>query len=225
MARWARVVVPSVPHHVTQRGTRRQPVFFRDDDYRVYLQLLREWCDKEAVAVWAYCLMPNHVHLIAVPETEAGLARAIGEAHRRYTRRVNFREDWRGYLWQGRFASCPMDEHYLLAAVRYVERNPVRARMVRHAWDYRWSSAAAHVRGEDDELVKVGPMLDRVAEWQEYIGREPSKSEMNALRLHNRTGRPLGSEDFLTKLEKVLGRALRPQKPGPKGPWKHRRPA
>jgi len=118
MARWARVVVPFVPHHVTQRGTRRQTVFFRDEDYEAYLRLMREWCDREAVAVWAYCLMPNHVHLVVVPETETGLARAIGEAHRRYTRAVNFREGWRGYLMQGRFASCPMDEDYLLAAVR-----------------------------------------------------------------------------------------------------------
>jgi putative transposase len=222
MARWARVVVPSVPHHVTQRGNRRQDVFFREGDYQAYLRLMREWCDKEAVAIWAYCLMPNHVHLVAVPETEAGLARAIGEAHRRYTRQVNFREDWRGYLWQGRFASCPMDEQYLLAAVRYVERNPVRARKAKHAWDYRWSSAAAHVQGEDDVLVKVRPMLGRVADWAEYISQEPTESEASALRLHNRTGRPLGSDGFVEHLERLLGRRLKPQKPGPKGPWKHK---
>ena len=222
MARWARVVVPAVPHHVTQRGTRRQDVFFRDDDYEAYLRLMREWCDKERVAVWAYCLMPNHVHLVAVPETEAGLARAIGEAHRRYTRRVNFREKWRGYLWQGRFASCPMDEHYLLAAVRYIERNPVRAGLAKRAWEYRWSSAAAHLQGEDDVLVRVRPMLERVADWREYLGLEPTASEGEALRLHNRTGRPLGSETFVEKLELLVGRSLKPQKPGPKGPWKHK---
>ena len=214
--------MPSVPHHVTQRGTRRQPVFFGDDDYRTYLRLMREWCDKEGVAIWAYCLMPNHVHLVAVPDTEAGLARAIGEAHRRYTRWVNFRENWRGYLWQGRFASCPMDEHYLLAAVRYVECNPVRARMAEPVWSYRWSSAAAHIRGKDDVLVKVRPMLDRVADWATYLAQEPPGSELEALRLHNRTGRPLGSEDFVTKLEQTLGRTLKPRRPGPKGPWKHR---
>ena len=222
MARWARVVVPLVAHHVTQRGTRRQPVFFRDDDYQSYLRLMREWCDKEGVAVWAYCLMPNHVHLIAVPETEAGLARAVGEAHRRYTRQVNFREDWRGYLWQGRFASNPLDERYLLAAVRYVECNPVRARMVKQAWEYRWSSAAAHMRGEDDVLVQVRPMLERVPDWREYVGQGLSDSEMRAIRLHNRTGRPLGSKEFMEKLERIVGRTLKPRKPGPKGPWKHK---
>jgi putative transposase len=158
---------------------------------------MREWCDRERVAVWAYCLMSNHVHLIAVPETESGLARAIGEAHRRYTRAINFREGWRGYLFQGRFASCPVDERSLMAAVRYVELNPVRAEMVEHAWDYRWSSAAAHVAGEDDRLVTVRPMLERVADWREYLGQELSAAELRALRRHNRTGRHWETTDSL----------------------------
>ena len=110
MARLARVVIPGMPHHVTQRGNRRQPTFFDDEDYAAYLELMADGCREEGVAIWAYCLMPNHVHLIGVPETEQSLRRAIGEAHRRYTRRINFRERWRGYLWQGRFASFVMDE-------------------------------------------------------------------------------------------------------------------
>ncbi len=101
MARLARVVVPGVPHHVTQRGNRRQATFFNEEDYAAYLALLGEWCGRCGVAVWAYCLMPNHVHLIVVPESEDGLRRGLGEAHRRYTRRINFREGWRGHLWQG----------------------------------------------------------------------------------------------------------------------------
>jgi putative transposase len=117
-----------MPHHITQRGNRRQTTFFCEEDYAAYLELMSQWCAQEGVQVWAYCLMPNHVHLIAVPETEDGLRRAIGEAHRRYTRRVNFRQRWRGHLWQGRFASFVMDESYLLAAARYVELNPVRVR-------------------------------------------------------------------------------------------------
>ncbi len=133
MARLARVVVPGMPHHVTQRGNRRQPTFFRHDDYEAYLELMADRCREEGVAIWAYCLMPNHVHLIAVPETEEALARAVGEAHRRYTRRINFRENWRGYLWQGRFASFVMDEPCLLAAARYVELNPLRASLVADA--------------------------------------------------------------------------------------------
>ena len=144
MARLARVVVPELPHHVTQRGNRRQQTFFCDDDYRRYLDLMRQWCTQYQVQIWAYCLMPNHVHLILVPPSEDGLARAVGEAHRRYTRHVNFREGWRGHLWQGRFASFVMDEAYLLAATRYVERNPVRARLVDRAADWPWSSAGVH---------------------------------------------------------------------------------
>lgn len=222
MARWARVVIPTVPHHVTQRGTRRLPVFFCEDDYRTYLRLLRGWCDREGVSVWAYCLMSNHVHLVAVPETEAGLARAIGEAHRRYTRAVNFRQGWRGYLFQGRFASCPMDERYLLAAVRYVELNPVRAQLVESVWDYPWSSATAHVQGKDDRLVKVRPMLERVADWRQYLGQDVDPVELKALRRHNRTGRPLGDDLFIARLELATGRDLRPHKPGPHGPRKQR---
>ena len=131
MARLARVVVSGVPHHITQRGNRRQATFFNEADYAAYLELMSEWCWRCGVAVWAYCLMPNHVHLIVVPESEDGLRRGIGEAHRRYSRRINFREGWRGHLWQGRFASFPMDERHLMLAVRYVELNPVRAKLCR----------------------------------------------------------------------------------------------
>lgn len=98
MARLARLVIPGVPHHVTQRGNRRQRTFFCEEDYSAYLKLMAQWCAERGVAIWAYCLMPNHVHLIAVPQSEDALSRAIGEAHRRYTRRINFREKWRGYL-------------------------------------------------------------------------------------------------------------------------------
>ena len=155
MPRIARVVVPGYPHHVTQRGNRRQQTFFCDEDYGAYLELMAEWCQRYGVEIWAYCLMPNHAHLIAVPDSQDGLRRAIGEAHRRYTRRVNFREKWRGHLWQGRFASFVLDDYHLFAATRYVERNPVRAGLVDRPEDYHWSSAAAHLAGQDDRLVKV----------------------------------------------------------------------
>ncbi len=127
MARIARVVVHSYPHHVTQRGNRRQQTFFNNEDYESYLDLMSEWCGKYQVDIWAYCLMPNHIHLIAVPQTKEGSNLAVGEAHRRYTRRINFREGWHGHLWQGRFASFVMEEFHLLACVRYIELNPVRA--------------------------------------------------------------------------------------------------
>jgi putative transposase len=216
VARIARVVVAGVPHHVVQRGNRRQPVFFSTADYKSYLRLMATWCRQERVEVWTYCLMSNHVHLVAVPENEQGLARAIGEAHRRYTVRVNQRENWRGYLWQGRFSSYPLDEQYLLAAVRYVEQNPVRARLVERPWQYAWSSAAAHVRKRDDVLVKVKPMLGRVADWREYLSTEQDSTDTEILRRHVRTGRPLGSPEFLESLEVKMMRVLAPGKRGPK---------
>lgn len=214
MARIARVVVPGYPHHITQRGNRRQKTFFCDDDYLAYLDLMAEWCRKSQTDVWSWCLMPNHVHLIVVPQSEDGLARAIGEAHRRYTRRINFREKWRGHLWQERFASFPMDERYLLAAARYVEMNPVAAGLVRRPEEYRWSSASAHMEGKDDGLVKVAPLLEMISDWQSYLALS-TPDELDLLHSHERTGRPLGTNTFLQRLEQILGRELQPKKPGP----------
>jgi putative transposase len=216
MARLARVVVPGIPHHVTQRGNRRQETFFVEDDYDAYLTLLKQWCGRCGVAVWAYCLMPNHVHRIVVPASEDGLRRALGEAHRRYTRRVNFREGWRGHLWQGRFASFPMGERYLLRAARYVECNPVRAKLCRVPWRWRWSSAAAHVAGRDDGIVQVRALLERAPDWREFLTEATQAEDAALLRCHERTGRPLGEAAFLDRIEKRLGRPVRPAKPGRK---------
>jgi putative transposase len=215
MARIARVVAPGVPHHVTQRGNRRQPVFFSEADYRLYIGLMAEWCRKSRVEVWAYCLMTNHVHLIAVPCTGAGLARAVGEAHRRYTRLVNEREGWIGYLWQGRFSSCPLDEPHLLTAARYIEQNPFQAKLVQAPWKYRWSSAAVHVKRQDDGLVKAAPLLEMVNEdWRSFLGQEVGAFERELLLRHIGSGRPLGSESFVERLESTLHRRLRPRRRG-----------
>jgi len=216
MGRIARVVAAGIPHHITQRGNRRQQTFYSDDDYKAYIELMAEWCKRCNVAVWAYCLMPNHTHMIAVPESEEGLRRAIGEAHRRYTRRVNFREGWKGHLWQGRFGSFPMDERYLLAAARYVELNPVRAKLSAKPEGYAWSSTAAHLSGIDDRLVKVAPLLEMVSDWALFLLGGIKEHEAAELRRSERTGRPLGSEGFVNNLGKVLGRILRPGKVGRK---------
>ena len=201
---------------MTQRGNRRQPTFFADADYRAYLELLVAACGRCGVELWGYCLMPNHVHLIAVPHTESGLRSALGEAHRRYTRAVNERQGWTGHLWQGRFASCALDDEHVLAAVRYVELNPVRARLVRRPRDWRWSSARAHLAGRDDGIAKVRPLLDAVGDWRAFLGDEPEAAMLESLRRHERTGRPLGSAAFVAGLEARLGRELRPRRPGRK---------
>ena len=177
---------------------------------------MSEWCSRLGVSVWFYCLMPNHVHLIAVPESQDGLRRAISEAHRRYTRRINFRENWRGHLWQGRFASFVMDEKCLMKAVRYVAMNPVRAGIVKRPEQYRWSSASAYIRGRKDPLVNVSGLNERVDNWSEYFGQAEDMAIAEKMRKHEQTGRPLGSESFVMKLEKILDRMLRPQKTGPK---------
>ena len=217
MARIARAVAPGIPHHVTQRGNRRQQTFFSDEDYQSYLELMSEWCMKFQVETWAYCLMPNHIHLIVVPETKDGLNLAIGEAHRRYTRRINFREGWRGHLWQGRFSSFIMDEGYLLACTRYVELNPVRAGLVKKPEDWQWSSAEPHMKGRDDFLVKTKPLLEIVNKpWKEFLSVDAQEQEIALFRKHERTGRPLGVDSFIGKMELLLGRKLKPQKPGPK---------
>jgi putative transposase len=208
------LVVPGLPHHVTQRGNRRQQTFFNDEDYAAYLELMADWCGERGVNVWAYCLMPNHIHLIAVPRSEDSLARAIGEAHRRYTRRINFREKWRGYLWQGRFASFVMDEPYLLAAARYVELNPVRAGLVCDPAEWRWSSARSHLSGRDDRLVRVAPMLAMIADWRGFLNSAIREEEFRDMREHGRTGYPLGNAAFVDRLERFVGRILRPGSPG-----------
>lgn len=216
MPRLARVVVPGLPHHVTQRGVRRMHTFFGDGDYETYRRLLAEHCGRAEVAVWAYCLMPNHVHMLLVPADEGGLRRALAEAHRRYTRMINLRAEWRGHLWQERFHSFVMDERHLMAAARYVELNPVRAGLAPAAADWPWSSARAHLAGRDDALVTVAPLLERIPDWAAYLDQRPPAAELDELRRHGRTGRPLGSLPFVAKLEAALGRTLLPRRRGPK---------
>lgn len=222
MARLARVVAPGYPHHITQRGNRRQQTFFSDEDYQSYIDLMAEWCKHFNVEIWSYCLMPNHTHLIAVPATSEGLASAIGEAHRRYARMVNFREGWRGYFWQGRFASFIMDEHHLLAAARYIEQNPVRAGLVKRAEEYQWSSCRAHLNLVEDPLVNAKPLLAYVDKWNDFINLKVEPNERDALQKHERTGRPLGGNGFISQLEAKTGRMLKKKKTGPKGPRKNR---
>jgi putative transposase len=216
MARLARAVAAGVPHHVTQRGNRRQPTFFGDADYGLYRELLAVWCTRHDVAIWAWCLMPNHVHLLLLPEDEAGLRRALGEAHRRYTQAVNRRQGWIGHLWQGRFSSCMLDPPHVLAAARYIELNPVRARLVGAVEDWPWSSARAHLDGRDDGLATVAPLLDAVGDWREFLADGLRERDADDLRRHERTGRPLGDMRFLAELEERLGRRLRPGKRGRK---------
>ncbi len=216
MPRIPRLVVPDYPHHVTQRGNRRQKTFFHTQDYLAYLDLIAAAKPKAGCDIWAYCLMPNHVHFVIVPEHENSLASLFAEAHRRYTRRINFRENWRGHLWQERFHSFVMDEEHLNATVRYVELNPVAARLCKKPQHWRWSSVHAHLDSNDDELVSVKPMLEKYPNWTDYLEESQSTEMLQEVRKHTRTGRPLGSKNFIDTLESLTGRSLKPLKPGRK---------
>ncbi len=170
MVRLARVAAPEVTYHVTQRGNNRQDVFFVDDDKHNYLEILKEESEKYGLEVHGYCLMTNHIHLVAMPKEEDSLALALERTHFRYTTYVNRMHGRSGHLWQNRFYSCPLDRKHYIAAMLYMERNPVRAKMARKAWEYEWSSAAAHAGIKEE---KTG-LLDIVA-WYAMIGPEEWK--------------------------------------------------
>jgi putative transposase len=221
MARLARIVVPDVPHHVTQRGNRRQPVFFRDEDYAAYRQLVAQALAHEGVRCLAWCLMPNHVHLILTPPSADALRAGLADAHRRYSRAINSAHGWTGYLWQGRFASYPMAEAHLMTAIRYVELNPVRAKLAPRAEDWRWSSARAHVRGRPDGLTDLDALTGVHRNWRAMLRHGLEAGDMAddavaVIEAHQRTGRPWGDEAFIERLEAETGRRLAKEKPGPK---------
>jgi putative transposase len=195
MPRAPRLVLADVPHHVTQRGNGRQATFFSDADYALYLSLLRFWCARAGTKVWAWCLMPNHVHLILVPATQDGLRAALAPVHKRYTAEINRREGWHGHLWQGRFASFPMDEPHVHACLRYVELNPVRAGLVARAEDWRWSSARAHLGLAGDRLTDLAAGSARVDDWRAFLGQALAAGDHKAIRAAEGSGRlRLGTE-------------------------------
>jgi putative transposase len=192
MPRSARVVIPGAPHHVIQRGNRRQLTFFDSDDYRTYLEIATEAFAEAKVEVWAYCLMPNHVHLIATPTDQTGLAKAIGATHQRYTWRINQKQGWTGHLWQSRFGSFPMDEEYLLLCARYVGLNPVRAGLVRRAADWPWSSVTAHLSRGPDRLLSPDPLTMRLGdELAEFFEVDVSEDCRRTFHQALEAGRPL----------------------------------
>ena len=217
MARLARFVVPGIPHHVTQRGNGRQQTFFSDSDYAYYKTLLATHCAAAGVAVWGWVLMPNHVHLILVPETTDSLRAALSKVHRAYAGHIHAREKRTGHFWQGRFGCVAMDEPHLAAAIRYLALNPVRAKLVKRAQDWRWSSVHAHLNPDcDDGLTDVQPMLDRVEDFAALLAAGEDDEMSKTIRRSETTGRPVGSDDFLASVEAVLQRSPLPGKRGRK---------
>jgi len=218
MPRRPRFVVPGVPHHVTQRGNNRQDVFFSEQDRIRYLQILSEHSLRQDVRILGWCLMSNHVHLVAIPGAPESLALALGQAHSQYSLEQNRSQGCVGHLWQGRFYSCPLEPSHLLSAMRYVELNPVRAGMTANAWDWRWSSARAHCSPEvRDELldwewcrwieeVRLG--VWNYSDWKATLLAAEPTEDVDRMRRATNIGKPLGSDEFVRDLEAKAGRRL-----------------
>jgi len=222
MPRLARTVAIDYPHHITQRGNNQQDVFFVKDDWRVYLKLLKEQCDKYGMEINAYCLMRNHVHLIGIPHNENSLAKAVGGTHFRYTQYINRMHKRSGHLWQGRFYSCALDEKGFWLAAKYIEMNPVRAKICRLPWQYEWSSASLHVDSTaDSKLLNLAVWYKMISDgvWRKELADGIDEKQMRKIRSSTHTGRPLGTDSFISKLETIFGRRIRPLPVG--RPWKN----
>lgn len=217
MSRIARIVIPGIPHHVTQRGNRRQKTFFSDEDYRAYLQFIEVSAESFDLDIWSYCLMPNHVHLLIVPKREESLRVGIGSSHLAYTTRVNRIQGWTGHLWQGRFYSHPVEPSKAALIARYIELNPVRAGLCQHPCDYPWSSAKVSCSKEPPTLTKSSPFIGPPTYWEQFLCEGTfTKDELIHIRRLTTTGRPYGGKDFIADLERQTGRRLSFDKPGPK---------
>jgi putative transposase len=210
MPRIARIVAPGYPYHVTQRGNYQQPIFDEEDDFRQYLQWLKQYADKYSLNIWAYCLMTNHVHFVCIPIKEDSLARTFNTLHMRYSQYFNHKKRLKGHLWQGRFYSCILDERHVYTAVRYVENNPVRAGIVKKPQGYAWSSARAHVNREKDSLLSRDCYLEEeIEDWLKYLRENEDEQIIKNIKKCSMTGRPCGDDSFINKLEKLFGRRLR----------------
>ncbi|MGH9554865.1 MAG: transposase [Terriglobales bacterium] len=202
-----------MPHHITQRGNRREDVFFSDGDRAAYLTWLADYCAKYKVSVLAYCLMTNHIHVVAVPRSDDALEKVFRPLHTRYAQRINRAKRWKGHLWQGRFFSSALDADYMWAAIRYVERNPVRARIVRRSENYRWSSAAAHCGLKADAVLTTDrrwlSQLESLDDWSKWLAEGDEPAQLEVLRRHVERGLPCGAEGFIRRLERRAGQILR----------------
>ncbi|HMI20713.1 MAG TPA: transposase [Sphingomonas sp.] len=213
MARLARAVFPGHPHHVTQRGNGRAQTFFEDADYALYRDLLGEHCAAAGVEVWAWVLMPNHVHLVLAPSDVDGIRRALAVVHRKYAGHIHAKLKRTGHFWQGRFGCVAMDEAHLATALRYVALNPVRARLADRAVDWPWSSVHAQL-GQDDGITITEPVRARHPDFAALLAAGEEEAAIARLRKAESIGRPIGDEAFLDRLETETGRTLKRGKPG-----------
>lgn len=209
MPRLARSTFPGYPHHVIQRGRDDQLVFETPADYLRYLEWLQEYTARCGVSIWAYCLMPNHVHFICIPQTEGAMARSFNTLHMRYAMYFNGKRDIHGRLWRSRFMSCVLDGPSVREEVRFIENNPVRWGLAARGEDYTWSSARAHVTGEPDPILSDGCFLmAEIPDWRAFLAGRGEEAVLRRTRERMKTGRPAGASEFVRALEAVSGRRL-----------------
>ena len=217
MPRMARITIANIPHHVTQRGNAGQFLLAADSEKKVYLDLLQKYLRLCSVALAGYCLMSNHVHLILIPSESDALAVALKQIHGRFASFWNATHCSSGHVWQGRFYSCPLDDAHLWIALRYVERNPVRAQLAHRPEQWKWSSAAVHC---GTQIAPSWLAMNRFSQrwtvqtWTDYAAEIESDAHLRAIRKGTHTGRPLGPEEFVREIEMTTNRNLLPQKAG-----------
>jgi len=218
MARIARVIAVGYPHHITQRGNNRQIVFNDNEDRKKYLSLIKQYSQEYKISTLCYCLMPNHVHFISIPHKENSLAKAFNFAHMRYSQYFNKKTSSCGHLWQSRFYSCVLDEPHLIMAARYIERNPVRAKMVKKAWEWKWSSAAYNIGNKPKDAIVDNLLAEytglRKQHWREILIDRDNEAFVKQIKIQTAKGLPLGQNKFVIMLEEKLNRKLKAEPRG-----------
>jgi len=206
MPRIARLVLPDYPHHVTQRGNYQQTVFKTEMDYKNYINLLKKYMSEYSLSILSFCLMPNHVHSICIPHNESSLANTFKLTHMVYSQYFNKKNNVKGHLWQSRFFSSILDEKYLYAAVRYVERNPVRAGLANKPWDWKWSSAYMRVNKREDSGIPLTDLSKfiEVEDWEDYLSDPEDGGVVKIIRKNTLIGKPCGDDSFIKRLEKIF---------------------
>jgi len=216
MPRQRRIVVPGVPHHITARGNRKQIVFHENNDYALYYSFLRIYSTKVNVKVLAWCLMPNHIHIVLVPNHEDDLRALFSPLHTAFAGEINRKYQLSGHLWQDRYASIALDEEHTIAALRYVELNPVRASLTRFPWDFPFSSARGHLGIVNDPLLSDHEFVTGIEDWRGFLLSGIDDELIQQFRHHELNGYPLGNRQFLDDCELTFGRTMRPKRRGPK---------
>ncbi len=209
MPRQNRIILRNIPYHITQRGNRRQDVFFSTDDRKRYLKWLTQYSARYKFEILAYCLMTNHIHIVGIPRNKTSIGRTLQIVNMRHSRAVNQTQGWSGHLWHSRYFSAPMDDSYLYLAMRYVEQNPVRAGMVMRARDYPWSSAACHCGLRADPVLEQNHAYDDIFDgWSDLLDEMPKLEDIERLRRRTSAGVPCGDEKFMKRISKRVGRKL-----------------